>query len=208
MNPAPLVISLAPQDADLRDEIVQEIAEYADMRTAPPVAGPYAQLVIDVIDAGFGIPGSIVAVLTMLRSLQAQKQAEGRMVPLAIGQLDSPPISLEKSNDDVLSLLMEQVIGPPIPSQPEAKQPTSPKTDLEAQIRASYTHIRQLQKHLRSTTDVQEQERARQEIATEQEQIQVYQKQYVQLCKSLDTEMAEDIAAIAIIIDFEFSGKR
>jgi hypothetical protein len=208
MKPEPLVLTLPAEDADLRDEISQGIEAYADVDASPKtLGGETFHMILDVVNTGLGIAGSLAAILAYLQELQKRKQATGHTLTISIGKAGGTQFRLDQASDDLLGLLLEQILGTYSEETPPV-QPATPKSDLEASIRKTYALLREYKEKLQLSNDPAEQARFRNAIAEQQETIKDYQAQYVQLCKKLNVDMVEDIAAIAIILDLEFSGKR
>lgn len=102
--PMPLVITLPAAAEDLRVEVEQELAPYAELRPAPPESFDLneVKLVIDVIAGATGILVNGAAIVTFLLLLKDRAEAAGQRSGIRVGREDALDVALENADEDLL----------------------------------------------------------------------------------------------------------
>jgi hypothetical protein len=85
-----------------------------------------------------------------------------------------------------------------MPFESRKPETSSPKRDLENDIKASYNFIRQYKRNLQTETDPIRQEQSQRGIEQQEAQIQDHLEKYARLCKNLGMEASKETVEIAI----------
>lgn len=105
--PTPIVLTLSADDEDLRAEIEQELAPYAEVRPAPPETFDLDEikLVVEVIAGATGILANGAAVATFLMLLRDRAEAEGKRSGIRVGRqdaMDDLDVALDNTDEGLL----------------------------------------------------------------------------------------------------------
>ena len=103
-----LIITI-PDDAALRQQIEQEVAEYAAVRQAQRYADlETVKLVLDVVSTSIGIAGGVAGILGFLRSLKAERAQQGLPVHITVTVPGHDETPIDQADAELLARLLEE----------------------------------------------------------------------------------------------------
>ena len=103
-----LIVTI-PDDAALRQQIEQEIAEYADVRQAQRYADlETIKLVLEVVGTGIGIAANVAAILTFLQVAKMQREEQGLPTPMTASVPGHDETPVDQADAELLARLLEE----------------------------------------------------------------------------------------------------
>jgi len=107
--PKHLTISLPAGDPALRRELELGVEEYADLLPAQSYADmETVKLVLDIVGEAVGIAGGVAGILAFIRSLKAEREAQGQVVNIFIGVQGGPQVPLDQADAELLTSLLQE----------------------------------------------------------------------------------------------------
>jgi hypothetical protein len=106
------MVTIPTTDPTLRSELEQGIEEYADVTQAKSYTDlETVKLVLEIVGEGAGIAANVAAVLLFLRTLNAERAAQGHEDQITVGPPDGPQVPIDQADDALLAQLLRDVPG-------------------------------------------------------------------------------------------------
>jgi hypothetical protein len=105
-----LVVMIPSGHPNLRREIEAGVEEYANVLHAHSYDLGTVKLVLEVVSEGVAIAGGVAGILTFIRSLQAEKEAQGHTLHITVSVPGGEAIPADQADAALLTRLLEEPI--------------------------------------------------------------------------------------------------